>query len=111
MPAGGISDKLGSGAIVASFPPRKRVLCVLNRAGSLFRKHNITPYLATNRQKRAVYRTPDSKTVGWTGESGLPLAANPWDLYLFSSPSIYLAALTKGATPSRLTTLPTSRAS
>lgn len=91
-------------------PPKEGAVC-FESSWLSFRKHNITPYLATNRQKRAVYRTPDSKTVGWTGGSGLPLAANPWDLYLFSSPSIYLGALTKGATPFRLTTLPTSRAS
>lgn len=66
--------------------PRTSVRCVLDRMGSSHAQHH--PYLGTNRQKRAAHRAYGSKTVGWAGESGLPLAAKQRDLYLFSSPSI-----------------------
>lgn len=99
MPVGGITDKLGSGAIVRSFIP-ERVCCVCFEIELALQRRNITrSWPLTGRNGQFTGR-PTSKTVGWAGESGLPLAANHG---IFAS-SVHLqsALATKGATPSRL---------
>lgn len=91
------------------FSPNEGAVCFESSWPSSQARYH--PYLATNRQKRAVYRTSNSKTVGWTGES--ERVACPLQLThgIFTSSVHLQSALTKGATPFRLTTLPTSRAS